>query len=112
MPQFVGLFRTQRPTARSTFVSSGSKSHGRSESTGSLRGGDSVELGFRPGQTLQEAVGWSDAGKTSVGAFDKEKQVTVTGMYVPTDEESGTALYEGAESEEGIRKTVRIEQTS
>ena len=100
---------------RPTFVSSSSKIHGRSDSTGSLRGGNSVELALQPARSSPELVGWSEGGRAGVNAYEKEKQVTVTSAYVPMDEESGTAWCEGSEGSEGengIRKTVRIEQSS
>ena len=93
-------------------MSSGSKLQGRSESTGSLRGGNSLEVGFPGARSSPESAGWSGGGGAGVGGYEKEKQVTVTSAYVATDEESGTGWNEGSENENGIRKTVRIEQSS
>lgn len=105
VPKFIALFRPRRPTlrSRSTYISAG-KSHGRSESTGSLRGGHRVELGLRS----PDQGGWAE----SVKVEKADKGPIVLGGYVPEDRPVGIGWVEGREVDEGIRKTVRIEQTS
>ena len=98
--KFINLFRPRRPTlrSRSTYVSAG-KSHGRSESTGSLR--NSVELGTRS----PDQLGWAARVKTE----SRNKGPIVVGAYVPEDRPVGIGWVEGKEVDEGIRKTVTIE---
>ena len=105
VPKFIALFRPRRPTlhSRSTYISAG-KSQGRSESTGSLRGGHSVELGIRS----PDQLGWAGMVK----AEKRDQGPIVVGAYVPEDRPVGVGWVEGREVDEGIRKTVRIEQTS
>ena len=105
VPKFIALFRPRRPTlrSRSTYISAG-KPHDRSESTGSLRGGDSVELGIRS----PDQLGWAERVK----AEDRVKGPIVVGAYVPENRPVGIGWDEGRAVDEGIRKTVRIEQTS
>ena len=105
VPKFVALFRPRRPAlrSRSTYISAG-KSHGRSESTGSLRGGNSVELGTRS----PDQIDWAERVK----AENREKGPIVVGAYVPEDRPVGIGWDEESEVDEGIRKTVRIEKTS
>ncbi|KAK0516092.1 hypothetical protein JMJ35_002126 [Cladonia borealis] len=102
VPKFIALCRPRRPTlrSRSTYVSAG-KSHGRSESTGSLR--NSVELGTRS----PEQFGWAARVKTE----SRDKGPIVVGAYVPEDRPVGIGWVEGREVDEGIRKTVTIEYT-
>ena len=104
VPKFIALFRPSRPTlrSRSTYVSAG-KSHGRSESTGSLRGGYSVELGIRSPDQLT----WAE----SVKPERRDKGPVVLDAYVPEDRPVGIGWVGGQGADEGIRKTVRIEQT-
>lgn len=104
VPKFIALFRPRRPTlrSRSTYISAG-KSHGRSESTGSLRGGNSVELGTRS----PDQFGWAERIK----AENKDKGPIVVGAYVPEDRPVGIGWDEGREGDERIRKTVMIDQT-
>ena len=106
VPKFITLFRPRRPTrrSRSTYISAG-KSHGRSESTGSLRGGHSVELGIRS----PDQLGWAERG---VKAEERDKGPVVLRAYVPEDRPVGIGWDERREVDEGIRKTVRIEQSS
>lgn len=105
VPTFIALFRPCRPTlrSRSTYISAG-KSYGRSESTGSLRGGHCVELGIRSPDQLV----WAE----SVKVEKRDKGPIVLGAYVPEDRPVGLGWAEGREVDEGIRKTVMIEQTS
>lgn len=104
VPKFIALFRPRRPTLRSrtTYILAG-KSPGRSESTGSLRGGNSVELGTRS----PEQFGWVE----TIKAESKAKGPMVVGAYVPEDRPVGIGWVEGREVDKGIRKTVTIEQS-
>ena len=86
-----------------------------------------MESRLRPPRFLPESFVWGDGGRGSVSASEEEKHLVVAGVYVPADEGSAVAGLkppgkvvrgvkrpwdEGIElGEEGIRKTVRIEQS-
>ncbi|KAK3176666.1 hypothetical protein OEA41_007989 [Lepraria neglecta] len=112
VPKFLNLFHQKRPG----FISSASRP----------QGSISSESGLRPPRFSPEPFVWRDSGRGVFSASAKEEQVVVAGAYVPADEESalvrldsaGKAVkdrqvswYEGMEGEEGIRKTLRIEQS-
>lgn len=63
-----------------------------------------MELGIRS----PDQPGWAERVK----AEKRDKGPIVLGAYVPEDRPVGTGWDEGREVDEGIRKTVRIEQTS
>ena len=92
---------------------SSSKNHGRSESTDSLRGDSSAELGLRPARFSPEPFEWVGGGRGGARVSELEKQMIVGRAYLPADEESSMGWDEVVEEgQDGIRKTVRIEQTS
>ncbi|KAL2037557.1 hypothetical protein N7G274_009669 [Stereocaulon virgatum] len=112
IPKFLSLFRQQHRE----FTSSASNP----------RGSISSRRGLRPPLFLSESFIWPDVSKSGVSASGNEDQVEVTGAFVPADMElalanlnaSGEAVMDGQrlwyktiKGEEGIRKTVRIEQT-
>ena len=111
VPQFIGFFRAPGAIPRPTIISSGSKSQPRSESTGTLRGSHSIELGLRAPRSSTDVIDWKGGETGSGGGYREEREAVMTATYVPTDEEYGTAWYgETEEADAGIRKTTSIEQ--
>ena len=85
-----------------------------------------VESRLRPPRFLPESFAWGDGGRGSANASEEEKQLVVAGVYVPADEGSVVAGLEPAKvardtkppwdegielRDQGIRKTVRIDQS-
>lgn len=92
---------------------SGSKSHGRSESTGSLRRADSIELGAQSPRISPEPLRSGEGGEGGAGANVKEKQLAVKSAYPPSHAQTGMGWDERLPvGEDRIRKTVRIEQST